>query len=332
MTLSRAWGYAFRCGPRLVAIAAAAGLTVPLAAQQPQTGSVAAIPVAERDLPTIVADRPVVVPGVSTALEGPVYLPNGDLLFSDVRGGRVLRLDREGRITTAATLPGLQPAGLAIGPDGRLYVAATSAPGRGSIVSITMDGRDQRTLVPEAAAFSPNDLVFDARGGFYFTDARGSIGETSGGVWYVAPGGKPTPVVQRLAVANGVALAPDGKRLWVGEFALGRLYRVDLEGATRAAPFGATTAYHFVGPAPDSMRTDLQGRVYVALNRQGRILIFSPLGIPVGQIVLPGRDVGRNLGVTSLAIRSDTGEIAIVTSDGEPGGRSTVFRAHVPRS
>src|SRR3712207_8856532 len=59
----------------------------------------------------------------------------------------------------------------------------------------------------------------------------------SGGVWYVPPdGAAPVPVVRNLAVANGVALSPEGRRLWVGEFALGRLYRLDLVGATALAP------------------------------------------------------------------------------------------------
>lgn len=305
------------------------GLMALAAAVTSVPGSVVPIPPGERDLPAIVADRPVLVRGAMKDLEGPVFLPNGDLLFSDVQGGRVMRLDPRGRVAEAFRLKGLNPGGMALGPDGRLYIAAADATGGGAVISVRLDGTQQRTIVPQSAGFAPNDVTFDAKGGFYFSDARGSIGEATGGVWYVGPdGAPPKSVVRNLAVANGVALSPDGKQLWVGEFALGRLFRITLKDATTPAPFGATTAYHFTGPAPDSMRVEASsGRLYVAMYGQGRVLVFSPSGLPIGQILLPGRDGGQNLNLTSMAIRPGTNEMTIVTSDGEPGGNATVFHA-----
>jgi len=304
------------------------GVLAVAAAVTSAPSSVVPIPPGERALPAIVADRPVVVQGATKDLEGPVFLPGGDLLFSDVQGNRVMRLNARGRSVEAFRLEGLNPGGIALGPDGRLYIAAANATGGGAVISVQLDGTEQRTIVPESAGFAPNDVTFDAKGGFYFSDARGSIGQATGGVWYVGPDGAlPKPVVRNLAVANGIALSPDGKQLWVGEFALGRLYRITLKDATTPAPFAATTAYHFTGPAPDSMRVDASGQLYVAMYGQGRILVFSPSGLPIGQILLPGRDAGRNLNLTSMAIRPGTREMAIVTSDGTRGGNATVFHA-----
>jgi lactonase len=93
------------------------------------------------------------------------------------------------------------------------------------------------------------------------------------------------------------------------------------------APFGAVTAHHFSGPAPDTVRVDADGRVYVALYGQGRVLILSREGLPIGQVLLPGRDEGRTLSLTSLAIRPGSREMAIVSSDGGRGGSATIFRA-----
>jgi lactonase len=318
-----------RLRPALLALSLlgiAAGASAQVTASTP--GSVVPIPPAELALTTTVADRPIRVPGATLDLEGPVFLPNGDLLFSDVQGRRVMRLDERDRLTTVVTLASLMPGGMALAPDGRVFIAAANDTGGGAIIAMRPDGSQQETIVRESAGFAPNDLAFDAQGGFYFTDARGSIGEPTGGVWYVASGGAaPVPVVQHLSVANGLSLSPDGKRLWVGEFALGRLYRIDLKDAFTPAPFGATTAYQFTGPAPDSMRVDGAGNVYVALYGQGRVVAFSPSGLPLGQILLPGRDEGRNLNTTSMAIRPATRELVIVTSDGKPGGRAMIFHA-----
>ena len=313
-----------------LAVGLTAGLPLAARAQVPG-GSPVPVPPAESALPTTIADRPVVVAGAAQDLEGAVFDRDGTLFFSDVQGGRVLRLEEGGRIAEVVKLDGMMPGGLAFARDGRLFAAAGNGRGGGAVLAMRPDGTGLRTILPEGTGLFPNDLVFDATGGFYVTDCRGTVGDPAGGVWYVSPGGAaPVPVVRNLAVANGVALSPDGRRLWVGEFALGRLYRLDLTGATALAPFGAVTAYHFNGPAPDSMRGDAEGRVYVALYGQGRILIFSREGLPVGQILLPGRDAGRNLSLTSLAIRPGRREMAIVTSDGVPGGRATIFHAVAP--
>lgn len=289
----------------------------------------ASLPPSEAGLPIIRADRPIAVSDATKDLESPVFLPNGDLVFCDVQGHRILRLDRSGKITAVATFSDLMPGGLAIGPDGRLYVAAASNAGGGAIISVTIDGDDRRTILAQDAGYTPNDIVVDAQGGFYFTDSRGSIGDPAGGVFRIAPGGQPVPVVRHLAVANGIALAPDGKTLWVGEFAAGSLYRIGLKDAVTQAPFAATTAYRFTGSPPDSMRTDPAGRAYVALYGGGRVLIFSASGVPVGQILLPGREAGRNLHSTSLAIAPNGHDVVIVTSSGTPGS-GTVYRAHLP--
>jgi lactonase len=85
--------------------------------------------------------------------------------------------------------------------------------------------------------------------------------------------------------------------------------------------------YHFVGRAPDSMRTDADGNVYVAMYHQGRILVFSPYGMPIGQIVLPGRDQNHFLKSTSLAFVPDSSDIVIVSRDEIGGQGAMIFRA-----
>ncbi|MEG6502044.1 hypothetical protein, partial [Desulfovibrio sp. 1214_IL3152] len=71
------------------------------------------------------------------------------------------------------------------------------------------------------------------------------------------------------------------------------------------------------------------GNVYVAVYGQGRVLVFNPNGIPIGQVLLPGREQGRNLRSTSLAISPDSNDLYAVTSDhaGERG--SIIFHAKV---
>lgn len=89
----------------------------------------------------------------------------------------------------------------------------------------------------------------------------------------------------------------------------------------------ARITYQFTGPAPDGARVDSEGNVYVAISGQGRVMVFNRNGLPIGQIVLPDRDKGRNLKSTSLAIRPGHRELFIVANSGtEPGG-AMIFRS-----
>ncbi|WP_199520044.1 SMP-30/gluconolactonase/LRE family protein [Fulvimarina endophytica] len=284
------------------------------------------LPVSEADLPTVEAVEYFKVSAEALQLECPVFTAEGDLLFCEVFGGRVYRLTPDNELSTVLGKSELRPAGLAI-HDGRVYMAELGDfSEHGSVVSMAPDGTDIKEIVPRSAGYLPDDLVFDDKGGFYFTDFKGGSSSPDGGVYYVGPeGGDPVSVLPNLKIANGIGLSPDGKTLWVTELAGGKLHRVSLADATTIAPFGALVTYTFTGAGPDSLRIDAEGNVYVAMYGQARVLVFNPLGLPIGQYLLPGRDEGHNLRSTSMAIRPGTDEMLILTNDWDQGEGSTIF-------
>lgn len=293
-----------------------------------QTRGRVPIPTSERNLQTITAEPWVKVIDRATPLEGPAFDRDGNLYFCDVGSSRVLRITPSRRIAVALNQPGLVPGGLAFHRDGRLFIAAVGNFKAGSIDVFTAGESRAHPIVGTSAGYVPNDLVFDAQGGFYFSDFKGTATEPTGGVYYVSPDLKTvSPVLRRMAMANGIALSPDGKHLWVTEYAANRLLRLDIKSPGVLADGGSFVAYSFIGPAPDSMRADSEGNLYIAMNQQGRILVMNPAGIPIGQILLPGRQSGHNLLVTSMAFKPRTDEIYIVVNDGEGGAGASIFRA-----
>jgi lactonase len=292
-------------------------------------GGPAPVPPAERLLPTRLAEPWFKVSDEGLQLEGPCFDRDNNLLFVEVFGGRVFRLSPQRELITLLEKNGLGPAGLAIHKDGRIFIAGLgNFKDTGVVVAIRPDGSGMETIVPPTAGFLPDDLVFDADGGFYFTDFRGTSTEPTGGVCYVTPDVRTTTtVLPKLAVANGVALSPDGKELWVTEFSRGLLHRIELADATTIAPFGTAITYQFTGPAPDSMRADADGNLYVAMYSQGRVLVFNRNGMPIGQILLPGRERGHNLRSTSIALKPGTDDLFIVTNDWDGGEGSWVFHS-----
>ena len=280
---------------------------------------------------TVVAAPWFQVSSEGAVLEVAIFEQSGNMLFCDLSGQRVLRLTPDRQLSAVVSLDRLSPGGLALHKDGRLLVAALDIPnGVGAVIAMNPDGSGLQTIIPPEAGYMPNDLVFDANGGFYFTDFRGTAIDPKGGVYYASPDLKTiTSVLPRLAMANGVALSPNGKTLWATEFGRNLLHRIELIDATTIAPIGSAIAYHFTGPAPDSMRADADGNLYVAIYGQGRVLAFNRNGIPIGQVLLPGREQGHNLQSTSMALRPGTNDLYIVTSDGSGGQGGAIFHAKV---
>lgn len=289
------------------------------------------IPPSELQLPTAAAEAFFKVSDEPVSLEVPAFDRRGNLLFVDPIGGRVLRLSADRSLQSVYTDKHLHPAGVALHKDGRIFLACFGAQNSdghfdaGMVVALNPDGNNRQVIVPASAGYVVDDMVFDDAGGFYFTDFRGASTVPAGGVYYVSPNfADIAPVLPNMCAANGVALSPDGRVLWATEFGNCRLHRAELSSPGVVSRFGSSVPYHFVGPAPDSMRTDSAGNVYVAMYHQARVLAFSPYGIPIGQILLPGREEGHFLKCTSLALVPGSRDLFIVARD-ELGDRGAVI-------
>jgi len=288
----------------------------------------APIPLSEQQLATTMAQPYYQVSEKAFGLEGPAFDRQGNLLFVDIYEGRILRLTPDLQLSTMFADKSLHPAGIAIHQNGQIFIAGLGDYTAGRIVALDADGSNPRTILPESAGYVPDDLVFDANGGMYFTDIQGTSTKPTGGVYYLSADAKTvTPILPNMAAANGVALSQDGRILWATEFSAGRLHRVDLNAQGSVAQFGSTIPYHFIGRAPDSMRADADGNVYVALWGQARILVFNPNGVPIAQILLPAEADKAFLKVTSLAFFPDSRDLVIVARDELGAGGTMIFKA-----
>jgi gluconolactonase len=143
---------------------------------------------------------------------------------------------------------------------------------------------------------SPDDLVFDASGGFWFTDwgKQHDRSRDITGVYYARPDGSfIEEMIFPLNAPNGIALSPDGKRLYVAETYAQRVlfWELDAPGEIRLNPQSYNGGYVLCGGFPgmlDSMAVDEQGNVYVAtLAKNGLAPVDSGITIvsPEGEIL-----------------------------------------------
>ncbi len=265
--------------------------------------------------------------------EGPVYRPDGTILVVEIGAGKLTRVHPDGTKENVATLGG-GPNGAAIGPDGAVYVcndgglliipvpqstggdlavAIGQPPNNqiGSIQRVAPDGTVTTLythftatppLSPGASPVtlplrSPDDLVFDSAGGFWFTDwgkDRWRDRDITG-VYYAKPDGSSiTEVIFPLKSPNGIELSPDEKRLYVAESFTRKILYWELDGPgvinqTKSACLDHSfllTSHIPYQACLDSMKADERGNLYAACflphganpNSRGGITVISPDG------------------------------------------------------
>ena len=248
--------------------------------------------------------------------EGPVWMPDGTVLVVELKGGRITRVHPDGRKETVAE-PGGSPNGMAVGPDGALYVCnsggwdfselgdftipQTELPAHhsgGRIERVDPASGDVKVLYTEChghALIGPNDLVFDAHGGMWFTDHGRRQGRVQhvGAIYYAQPDGSSIrEVVFPSESPNGIGLSPDGTRLYAAETHTGRLYswNVTAPGEVERNAAGATGALLCGLPEMqlfDSLGVDADGNVVVATLVTGALTVISPAGDVLDQVIVP---------------------------------------------
>jgi len=154
----------------------------------------------------------------------------------------------------------------------------------------------------------PNDLVFDAHGGFYFTDP----GKTRdrdldrGSVCYAkADGSSIREIIFPIHKPNGVGLSPDGKTLYVAETETARLWAWDLAGpGDLAAPAVPSTASphgsRLVYASPmyqrfDSLAVEANGNICIGTLDRGVITVVDPDTNSAEFVTVPGDTHVTNL-------------------------------------
>ena len=234
--------------------------------------------------------------------EGPVWAPDGTLYVTEIEGGCITAIAADGAKHTFADTGG-SPNGAALGPDGYLYVTNNGGRESGCIQKIDPQGKVE-VLYNECDGKpfqSPNDLVMDAHGGFYFTDP-GMVnreGVKFGHLYYaLRDGSRVTRLQYYFYLPNGIALTPDGSTLIVLESITGRVWGIPIEspgvlvqadagaraGAPRAWPVSALLTTVPQPAAPDGMCLDEAGNMLICAHNGGVVSVHAPDGAPLAPI------------------------------------------------
>ena len=276
--------------------------------------------------------------------EGPIAMDDGSVVLVEMFKPGITRVACDGTKTTMAEVPG-GPNGAAIGPDGALYLCNnggcfTPVEMGGLLLPGPFDpdryigGRIQRVDLSSGAVTdlyteceghplrSPNDLVFDAHGGFWFTDhgIRHGRSKDRTGIYYALPDGSAiTEVVFPVDSPNGIGLSPDGGTVYWAETHDGRVYKRTVTGPgqlARALPLDPSVCLAGLPGMQllDSLAVDSDGNVCVATLVNGGITVIAPDGevlehVPTGDVLTTNICFGGLELRTAFITASGTGRL-----------------------
>jgi gluconolactonase len=262
--------------------------------------------------------------------EGPVWSPEGALLFSSPNTNAIYRLDPDvGTVMVFRSKSGYtgtdigrytQPGsnGLTFSPDGLLTMCQ-----HGNRRVIRVDPHGDITVLADAyegeRLNSPNDLVYRSDGTLYFTDPPFGLPEMFddpgkqlrfSGV-FAARDGEVRLVTGELEGPNGIAFSPDERYLYVGNWDPDRKVVMRYEAGADGGFRGPGEVLYDMTGAPgeaaiDGIKVDRAGNLYVC--GPGGIWVLSPQGERLGLLALPeephnlawGGEDARTLYVTAL--------------------------------
>src|SRR5262249_3136965 len=178
--------------------------------------------------------------------------------------------------------------------------------------------------------WAPNDIVFDADGGFYFTDHGLTEGRTSHvtGIYYgKADGSMVKEVVFPARDPNGIGLSPDGSTLYWAETWTSRIFKraiVEPGVLAEVSPLDTSLCvYGFPGiQLLDSLAVDADGNISVGTLVNGGVSTVSPQGelvdfLPTGDLL-----------TTNICFGGPDLHTAFITLS----GTSRLMRAEWPRA
>lgn len=254
-------------------------------------------------------------------VEGPVWVNNLGLLFSDIPQNKIYLFSVDSTISEYI-YPSGNSNGLALDLNGNLLLCQH---GPRQVSRIELNGK----ITPIATHYnnkklnSPNDLAVKSDGSIFFTDPPYGLNDQNGkselgynGIYRLNPKGELQLLDNSLERPNGICFSPDETKLYVTDTETRRIYAWDI---LNDSTIDNKKEIGYMSPrgGADGMKADKNGYLYIT-GPLG-VWVYSGEGNPVDTINIPGQTTNCNWNAdsTMLYVTSGNALYRIINKDSE---------------
>ena len=223
--------------------------------------------------------------GVFTpGIEGPAVNEKGELFAVNFsKEGTIGRVDQNGVGEIFLELPeGSIGNGIRFDPVGNMYIADYLGH---KVYQVPKGTNKPIVWAQDSTMNQPNDLALGPEGRIYLSDPDWST--NTGKLWMVDPQGKVVLLEDGMGTTNGIEVNPEGNVLYVNESVQRRVWRYDI--GPDGIPENKQLLISFNDFGLDGMRCDIVGNLYLTRFEKGTVLVVSPRGKILDEILLTGK-------------------------------------------
>jgi gluconolactonase len=217
-------------------------------------------------------------------IEGPAFDKKGNLYVVNFgKDGTIGLVKPDGSAQLFLTLPeGSTANSVKFDSKGFMYLADFTGH---NVLKVDMKTKAVSTYVHNDHFNQPNDIIFNKNDQIFASDPDWKGG--TGQLWRIDAGGKAVLLTSDMGTANGIALSPDDRTLYVNESVQRKIWAFDVDekgNISNKRLFAEFPDFGF-----DGMACDSKGNLYVTRYGKGAIAIVSPEGKVIREVPLKGK-------------------------------------------
>jgi len=219
----------------------------------------------------------------TSGIEGPATDAQGNLYVVNFeREGTIGKVTPDGEVSLFVVLPeGSIGNGIRFNSRNEMLIADYTGH---NILKVNMLTKEISVFAHEENMNQPNDIAITTDDYLYASDPNWREG--TGNLWLISPTGEVTLLESDMGTTNGIAVSPDGKRLYVNESRQLNLWVYDI--AADKSVSNKQLFHKFEDYGLDGMRFDDKGNLYVTRYGKGTVEVLSPEGKMIREIDVLG--------------------------------------------
>jgi sugar lactone lactonase YvrE len=219
----------------------------------------------------------------TAGIEGPAVDANKNLYAVNFeKEGTIGIVDQKGKVSLFMNLPnGSIGNGIRFDKEGNMFIADYV---NHNVLLVQKGSKEVSIYAHHPDLNQPNDLAIAPNGTLYASDPNWAA--STGKLWKVTDKGFELMEAE-MGTTNGIEVSPDGKRLYVNESVQRNIWVYDID--DNGDLHEKRQFFQFEDFGMDGMRCDNQGNLYVCRYDAGKVVVFSPEGNMIREIVLKGK-------------------------------------------